>query len=198
MTSARTAWPMSPRLGGREKLPPPCLGGLIIIFLVFLNGSFMDSGIILKFAIIPSMALSEFRKAFFDYEILKRFTAGLELLGTEVKSVRLGKMNLQGAFITVRGGEVYLVNADIPAYQPKNAPQKYDALRPRKLLLSNEEIMGLRDAEGTKGLTIVPLSVYNKGRFLKLDLAIAKGKKKYDKRQTIKKRDVERDLKRTL
>ncbi|MEK7227577.1 MAG: SsrA-binding protein SmpB [Patescibacteria group bacterium] len=144
------------------------------------------------------MALSENRKAFFDYEILKRFTAGVELLGTEVKSVRLGKMNLQGAFITVRGGEVYLVNADVPAYQPKNTPQEYDALRPRKLLLSKEEITELRDAEGTKGLTIVPLSVYNKGRFLKFDLAIARGKKKYDKREAIKKRDVEREIRRKL
>ncbi|MEK7176002.1 MAG: SsrA-binding protein SmpB [Patescibacteria group bacterium] len=138
------------------------------------------------------------RKAFFDYEILKRFTAGIELLGLEVKSIRAGKINLRDAFIAVRGSEAYLVNADVPAYQPKNAPQEYDALRPRKLLLSKEEIAELSEAEGTKGLTIVPLSVYNKGRFLKLDLAIARGKKKFDKRQAIKKRDVERELKRKL
>ncbi len=138
------------------------------------------------------------RKAFFDYEILKRFTAGIELLGLEVKSIRAGKINLRDAFIAVRGSEAYLVNADVPAYQPKNAPQEYDALRPRKLLLSKEEIAELNEAEGTKGLTIVPLSVYNKGRFLKLDLAIARGKKKFDKRQAIKKRDVERELKRKL
>ena len=137
-------------------------------------------------------------KALFDYEILERLTAGLELLGTEVKSVRAGKCNLRGTFIAVRGAEAYLVRADIPAYQPKNAPQDYDALRTRKLLLSKSELENLKDAEGTKGLTIVPLSVYSKGRFLKLDIAIARGKKIYDKRQAIKKRDVERDLKRSL
>ena len=158
----------------------------------------MRSGIIPKFVIIPSMARTRNKKAFFDYEILKTFTAGIELLGLEVKSARAGSMSLQGAFIVVRGGEAYLVGADIPAYQPKNAPEDYDALRPRKLLLSKGEIKELQTAESAQGLTIVPLSVYNKGRFLKLDLAIAKGKKKFDKRQAIKKRDVERDLKRTL
>ena len=137
-------------------------------------------------------------KALFDYEILKRFTAGLELLGIEVKSVRAGKCNLRGTFVAIRGAEAYLVGAEIPAYQPKNAPQNYDALRARRLLLSKSEIEELREAEGTKGLTIIPLSVYNKGRFLKIDKAIARGKKKFDKRQAIKKRDVERDLKRTL
>ena len=137
-------------------------------------------------------------KALFDYEILERFTAGIELLGMEVKSVRKGKMNLRGAFVALRGREAYLLGADIPAYQPKNAPIDYDPLRPRRLLLSKAELWTLKDAETVKGLTIVPLSVYNKGRFLKLDIAIARGKKKFDKRQAIKKRDVERDLKRSL
>jgi len=137
-------------------------------------------------------------KALFDYEVLKRFTAGIELLGIEVKSVRAGKINLQGSFVSIRGNEGFLVGAEISAYQPKNAPANYDASRPKKLLLSKDEINELREAEGTKGLTIIPLSVYNKGRFLKLDLAIARGKKKFDKRQAIKKRDVERDLKRSL
>ena len=138
------------------------------------------------------------RKAFFDYEILEKFSAGLELLGTEVKSVRGGKVSLAGSHVTVRGGEAYLIGTDIPAYQPKNAPTDYDPKRARKILLSKKELRQLADAEGTKGLTIVPLSVYNKGRFLKVDVAIARGKKKFDKRQSIKKRDVERDLKRTL
>ena len=137
-------------------------------------------------------------KARFDYEILKRFTAGIDLLGIEVKSVRAGSCNLRGAFVAIRGNEAFLMGAEIPAYQPKNAPEDYDALRARKLLLSKSELLELGDAETTKGLTIIPLSVYNKGRFLKLDIAIARGKKKFDKRQAIKKRDVERDLKRTL
>jgi SsrA-binding protein len=144
------------------------------------------------------MALADNRKALFDYEVIKRFTAGLELVGTEVKAIREGKINLRGAFVAVRGGEAFLVGADIPAYQPKNAPPEYDATRARKLLLSREEIEELAEAEAQKGLTIVPLSVYNKGRFLKADIAIARGKKLFDKRQAIKKRDVERDLKRSL
>lgn len=136
------------------------------------------------------------KKVYFDYEILKTFTAGLELLGLEVKSVREGKINLRGAFIGIRGNEAFLIGADIPPYQPKNAPKDYDGTGPRKLLLKKAEIAELAEAEGTKGLTIVPLKVYNKGRFLKLDLAIARGKKQFDKRESIKKRDVERELKR--
>lgn len=137
-------------------------------------------------------------KALFDYEILKRFTAGMELLGFEVKSLREGRANLRGTYIIVRDGEAYLSGADIPAYQPKNAPVDYDPKRIRKILLSKTEIGELEKAEATKGLTILPLSVYNKGRFLKLDIAIARGKKKFDKREAIKKRDIERDLKRSL
>jgi SsrA-binding protein len=144
------------------------------------------------------MALADNRKAKFDYEILERFTAGLELLGLEVKAIKAGKISLAGAFVVVRGGEAYLIGADISPYQPKNTPKDYDGTRERKLLLSKKEIAELEKAEQTKGLTIVPLSVYNKGRFLKLDLAIARGKKQFDKRQAIKKRDTERDLKRTL
>ncbi len=150
-----------------------------------------------QFAMMHIMALSENRKARFDYEIMKKFEAGLELTGTEVKSVRGGKMSLVGAFVAVRGPadkpEAYLLGSTIPAYQPKNAPEQYDETRPRKLLLSKEEIAELADAEGTKGLTIVPLSVYNKGRFLKADIAIARGKKEFDKRQAIKKRQALRD-----
>ena len=138
------------------------------------------------------------RKALFDYEILETLSAGIELLGMEVKSVRAGKISLQGAFVAVRGAEAFLIGADIPAYQPKNASKDYDAVRVRKLLLVKSELEKLRDVEKNKGLTIVPLSVYNKGRFLKIDIAIARGKKKFDKRQSIKKRDIERDLKRTL
>lgn len=144
------------------------------------------------------MSLAENRKARFDYEILERFTAGLELLGSEVKSIKEGKISLAGAFVVVRGGEAYLMGAHIDPYQPKNTSSEYDADRERKLLLTSAEIEKLETAEGTKGLTIVPLSVYNKGRYLKLDLAIARGKKQFDKRQSIKKRDTEREIKRSL
>jgi len=144
------------------------------------------------------MSLAENRKARFDFEILEKFTAGLELIGSEVKSVRAGKISLAGSFIAVRGGEAFLIGAEIQPYQPKNTSREYDALRPRKLLLTKEEILRLAEAEHSHGLTIVPLSVYNKNRFLKLDLAIARGKKKFDKRETIKKRDIEREIGRTL
>jgi SsrA-binding protein len=144
------------------------------------------------------MSLAENRRARFDYEVLKTFSAGLELTGAEAKSVRAGKMSLAGAFVAVRGGEAFLVGATIPPYQPKNTPAEYDATGARKLLLKKGEIAELADAEGTKGLTIVPLSVYNKGRFLKADIAVAKGKKLRDKRQALKKRDAERDLGRSL
>lgn len=138
------------------------------------------------------------RRAHFDYELLEKFTAGLELTGGEVKSVRSGKASLVGSFVSVRGGEAFLINAEVPPYQPKNTPEGYDPRRARKLLLSKDEIEHLLEVESTKGLTIVPLSVYNKGKFVKLDLAIARGKKKFDKREAIKKRDTERELGRSL
>jgi SsrA-binding protein len=143
-------------------------------------------------------AYAENRKARFDYEILSKMTAGIELSGLEVKAVRGGKMNLAGSYVSIRGGEAFLLGAEVSPYQPKNTPDSYDARRARKLLLSKKEIGELSSAEATKGLTIVPISVYNKGRFIKLDVAIARGKKTFDKRQAIKKRDTERDLNRTL
>jgi SsrA-binding protein len=142
--------------------------------------------------------LADNAKARFNFEVLERFTAGLELAGHEVKAVRNGKMSLTGSYVVIRGEEAFLTGADIAPYQPKNTPSNYDSRRPRKLLLSKAELLTLEKAEGTKGLTIVPLSVYNKGRFLKLDLAIARGKKKFDKRESIKKRDTERDIGRSL
>ncbi len=142
--------------------------------------------------------LASNRKAFHDFEILKRFEAGLQLTGIEAKSIRAGKTSLRGAFVSLRGGEAYLLNASIEAYQPNNTPAQYDATRARKLLLSAAELAELSQAEQTKGLTIVPLAVYNKSRFLKVEIAIARGKKEFDKRQAIKKRDTERDLKRSF
>jgi SsrA-binding protein len=134
----------------------------------------------------------------FDYEIIEHLAAGLALSGSEVKSIRQGKISLAGAFVAVRGNEAYLVNANIEPYQPKNILEEYDPMRPRKILVTKKELETLVNAEESKGLTIVPISVYNKGRFIKIDIGIGRGKKKFDKRQAIKKRDVERDIKRTL
>src|SRR3989338_721423 len=143
---------------------------------------------------MPSYA--ENRKARFNYEILEKYEAGIELLGVEVKSVRGGQMSLEGAFVIIRGGEAYLINANIPPYQAKNAPKDYDPLRNRKLLLTKKEISELRGSEKNKSLTIVPISVYNKNRKIKLEIALVKGKKKFDKRETLKKRDTDRELRR--
>jgi len=145
-----------------------------------------------------SPALADNSKARFDYEILEKFSAGLELLGHEVKSIRNGGASLAGSYVSILGKEAFLLGANINPYQPKNIAGNYDPRRARKLLLSKAELLTLEKTEATKGLTIVPLSVYNKGRFLKLDLAIARGKKKFDKRQAIKKRDMEREIKRKL
>ncbi len=141
---------------------------------------------------------AENRKAKFDYELLEIFEAGIELTGPEVKSVRMGRMNLAGSYVSILGKEAFLRGAEIPPYQPKNQPADYDPQRAKKLLLEKGELERLAKAETTKGLTIVPLTVYNKGRFIKVKLAIARGKKEFDKREAIKKRDTERDLDRTL
>ena len=141
---------------------------------------------------------AENRKARFDYEILEKYEAGIELLGTEVKSVRGGQMTLEGAFVIVRGGEAFLINVNIPAYQQKNAPKDYDPLRNRKLLLTKKEIAELAGSEKNKSLTIVPISVYNKNRKIKVEIALVKGKKKRDKRETIKKRETDREIRREI
>ena len=141
---------------------------------------------------------AENRKVRFNYEILEKYETGIELLGTEVKSVRGGQMSLEGAFVIVRGGEAFLINVNIPPYQPKNTPKDYDPLRNKKLLLTKKEITKLAGSEKNKSLTIVPISVYNKNRKIKVEIALVKGKKKFDKRETIKKRDTDREIRRTL
>lgn len=138
------------------------------------------------------------KRAKFDFELLETYEAGLVLSGTEVKSLRKGQGKLEGAHVVVRGGEAFLVGASIPAFQQKNAPPDYEPEATRKLLLSRKELAELAEKSDQKGLTIVPLSVYNKGRNLKLSIAVARGKKKTDKRETIKKREAKRTIERTL
>jgi len=120
----------------------------------------------------------------------------LELLGTEVKALRNGRGKLEGGRVIVRGGEAYLVGVNIPAWQVANAPDTFDPERPRRLLLNRKELSHIISVEGAQGLTIIPLAIYPKGRNLKLEIAVARGKKKYDKRQDIKKRDEERRMRR--
>jgi len=144
------------------------------------------------------MSLIENRKAHFNYEIGETYEAGIELLGFEVKSLRAGKGSLDGAHVVVRGGEAFLVGADISPFQPKNTPENYDSKRARKLLLTKKEISELGGYESKKGLTVIPLSVYNKGKKIKISVAVGKGKKLFDKRQSIKKKEAEREIRRTL
>jgi SsrA-binding protein len=141
-------------------------------------------------------ALITHKRAYFDYDILDTFEAGISLLGTEVKSLRGGQGKLDGAYVVIRGGEALLVGASIPAFQKKNVAPSYDPERPRTLLLTQKEIAELEQKSEKQGLTIVPIKLYNKGRILKLEIGIARGKKKQDKRESIKKRDTNRDIER--
>lgn len=136
------------------------------------------------------------KKVYFDYEILEKYEGGIELLGLETKSVRSGRASLEGAFVVVRGGEVFLLNASIEPYQQNNTPKDYDRLRNRKILLTKKEIKELSETEKNKSLTIVPISMYNKGSKIKIEIALVKGKKKFDKRETIKKRETNRIIER--
>ena len=134
------------------------------------------------------------RKAHFNYSIEETFEAGIELMGYEVKSVKKGQGNINSAFCIVRGGEAFIVGLHIPPYQPNNTDMTYDPDRTRKLLLSKKEIKKMGDKDDIKGLTLIPLSMYSKGRHIKVSVAVAKGKKVFDKRETIKNRDLDREM----
>ncbi len=139
------------------------------------------------------------RKARFNYEITETMTAGIELIGLEVKSIRNGQGSLESSFVTIRGGEAYLIGAHIPPYQPNNKTHgHYDPDQNRKLILTKKEIARLAHIEMGKNLTIVPLSMFGAGRKIKIDIAIARGKKKFDKRETIKKREADREIERIM
>jgi SsrA-binding protein len=135
------------------------------------------------------------RKANFQYEILERFEAGIVLLGTEVKSLREAKINLQEGFGKIKNNEVWLTNVHINEYKFGNL-NNHDPLRERKLLLNKREIRKIRSQLEEKGLTLVPTKIYFKGSNIKVEIAVARGKKLYDKRESIKKRESERKLQR--
>ena len=138
------------------------------------------------------------KRAYFDYNILEAYETGIELKGFEVKSIKTGKINLAGSYAVIRGNEVWLLNCDIPPYQPKNAPIDYDSKRVRRLLLKKEEIKNLIDRTIEKGLTLMPLKAYTKHGKIKIEIGLVKSKKKFDKRESIKKRDIEREIQRKL
>lgn len=143
------------------------------------------------------------RRAKYDYEILEIYEGGLALKGFEVKAIRQGKMSLEASYVAFkRGGaniaELFLLNSHIAPYQPANTPDDYDPERSRKILLHKREIISLIGKMKQRGLTLIPLCVYNKKNKIKLEFALAKGKKKIDKRETIKKREVDREIRRKI
>ena len=142
--------------------------------------------------------LAENRRARYDYEILESYEAGLELFGYEVKAIKTGHVSLKGSYVVIRKNEAYLINAFVPPYQPANTPDDYKAERTRKLLLKKSEIKSLIGKSKAKGLTLVPLKLYTKKSKIKLEFALAKGKREIDKREQIKKREFERDKERYI
>lgn len=138
------------------------------------------------------------KKARFDYHILETLEAGIVLSGAEVKAVRSGQMNLKGTFVAVYADHAELLNAHIGPYKYATLKEAYDPTHSRKLLLHRKEIAYLQGKKQEEGLTIIPLSVYTKGRQIKIEIGIAKGKKQYDKRETIKNRDVKKEMARRM
>jgi SsrA-binding protein len=141
--------------------------------------------------------LVENKKAKLRFSVLETFSAGIELLGTETKSLRGKHGSLDGARVVVRGGEAYLIGASIPPHQVKNADTEYDAERPRRLLLKKSEVAELANAESRRGLTTVPLEMYN-NRYIKVRIGIVQGKGKADRREDLKARDAKREVARLL
>ncbi len=145
---------------------------------------------------MPTLATNQ--KATFDYDILETFEAGLVLRGHEVKSVKLGRAKIQGSYVIIRGGGATVIGMHIPPYQADNLPPGYDPDRTRALLLTKKELSYLAGKTHEQGLTVVPLAVYTKHGLLKLTVGVGRGKKKHDKRQTIKTRESKRKIERTL
>jgi SsrA-binding protein len=137
-------------------------------------------------------------KAYYNYEISDKFEAGLVLLGPEVKSIRNGKISLQGSYVVINNNELFLIGATIAPYQVNNMPGDYDPQRLRKLLLHKSEINKLIGKTKEKGLALIPLKIFSKSATIKLEFGIGKGKQKIDKRETIKKRESDRQIEREL
>ncbi|MDA0262547.1 MAG: SsrA-binding protein SmpB [Chloroflexi bacterium] len=156
-----------------------------------------------KKAAAPKAAASDFRpvasnrKANFDYEILERYEAGISLTGTEIKSIRAGKIDLRDAYARTVNGEMWLYNVYIAPYDPASA-NNHDPMRARKLLLHRAEILRITASAAEKGLTIVALRVYIKKHVAKVELGLARGKRQYDKRRTIMDRDMDREARRAM
>lgn len=137
------------------------------------------------------------KKAYFNYEISETLEAGINLFGFEVKSIRLGKTDLTGSFVRIIGSEAYLVNAKIFPYQNAQI-ENYDDHRTRKLLLHKNQIISLKSKLDGSNLSLIPISLYLKKGFIKLEIGLGKGKKQYEKKEAIKKKDIQRDTEREI
>jgi SsrA-binding protein len=145
----------------------------------------------------PVKIVCQNRKAYHDYEILETYEAGLVLKGTEVKALRQGKANLKDSYVIIKDEEAYLLNCHISPYSHGNI-MNHDPLRTRKLLLHKKEILKLMGKAAIKGYTIIPLKIYFKGPWAKVEIALARGKKIYDKRAKIKEKEMEREVARAM
>lgn len=141
--------------------------------------------------------LANNKKALFDYEIVDTYEAGIVLLGHEVKAIRNNQMSLKGSFISCIDNQCLLKSANISRYKFVTT-EDYDPMRPRKLLLHRKEIDKIQSKSGQPGFSVVPLEVYTNGKHIKLKLAVVKGKKKFQKKESIKKKDLDRDMKRQM
>lgn len=142
--------------------------------------------------------LLENKKVYFDYEILEKFEAGLQLLGWEVKSLKNKRGSLLGSRVIIRGNEAFLVGLNIPPYQPNNQPNNYEEQRTIKLLITKKEINYLTGKSKEKRLTTIPLKMYTKAGKIKLEFGLCRGKKKFEKREKIKKRETDRTIERLM
>lgn len=141
--------------------------------------------------------ITENKKAYFDYEIYEKFEAGIELLGIEVKSIKLGKINIVGGYATISGGEIQLINCEIQPFQGRSATLNYNPKRNRRLLLHKSQIKYLI-GKMTQHFLLIPLKVYLKNNLIKIELGLARSRKKADKRELIKKREIKRSIKKAL
>jgi SsrA-binding protein len=144
------------------------------------------------------MSIVTNRKAFYEYHVLEEFEAGIMLLGAEVKSIREGNVTLTDSFIYLKSGEVWIKNLKVARYKQTHLSEKHDESREKKLLLTKVQIIKISRMMEDKGVTCVPLSVFSKNNKLKVKIGVVKGKKIHDKRQSIKERDIKRELQRGL
>lgn len=144
------------------------------------------------------MSIVKNRKAYYDYQILEEYEAGIMLFGSEVKSIRLGNVTLLDSFIYLRDGEVWIKNLSIARYKQVHVAEPHDEKRDKKLLLTKKEISKISREMEDMGITCVPLSVFTKNNKIKIKIGVVKGKKIYDKRASIKEKDIKRDMERNL